>query len=102
MKNLFYTLLCVLVFSSFVFSQELKVQKFDPPIPYSGSSDWGPDYTVSNTEPLGIPSGVYRNSSNILYVAVPDTNIAADKCLVILSSINDGANWNISYMVSPA
>lgn len=102
MKNLFFFSLLSIIFSTQLFSQELQVQNYNPPIPYTGTTDWGTDYTVSNSEPLGAPTGVYRQSNSTIYVAVPDTSILSDKSIVVLTSSDNGATWAIFASVSPA
>lgn len=102
MKNLFLFTLLSILFSTQLFSQDLQVQTYNPPLPYSGSTDWGTDYVVSNSEPLGAPTGVYRQSNSTIYVAVPDTAILSDKSIVVLTSTDNGATWAISASVSPA
>ncbi len=74
----------------------------DPPIPYDGNPEWGNDFVVSNSEPLGRPSGVYRNSNSTIYVSVPDTSIQSGSAIVILTSVNNGASWNIISSLTPA
>lgn len=91
-----------LLFSSFLFSQDLIPNVYDPPIPYSGQVDsWGTDYLVSGTEPLGRPSGVYRTTNNTIYVSIPDTNIQSGRSVVVLSSSNNGINWSTTATLSP-
>ncbi len=102
MKNFFFALLALFLTAQIVKSQDVKAEIYDPPIPYLGNVDWGTDYIVSNTEPLGRPSGVYRTTNTTIYVAIPDTNISAGKCVVVLSSTNNGANWSTVGSVSPA
>ncbi len=76
---------------------------YNPPLSYiQNGPDWGFDYLVSATEPLGKPSLAYRGSTNTLYAAIPDTNIAANKCIVLLKSTNNGANWTIHGSITPA
>lgn len=102
MKFLFSVLLLTLFIHSSLISQDLSTTVYNPPIPFSGQADvWGTDYIVSNTEPLGRPSGVYRTTNNTIYVAVPDTNIQTGRSVVILSSTNNGANWSIGATLSP-
>jgi hypothetical protein len=82
---------------------EVKAELYNPPIPYTNNvGDWGTDYVVSNTEPMGRPSGVYRTNNSTIYVAVPDTNIVSNRCVVILTSTNNGANWSTLGSISPA
>ena len=45
---------------------------------------------------------MYRTNNNTIYVAIPDTNIVANRCLVILRSTNNGANWVVHASVQPA
>jgi hypothetical protein len=97
-------LLLLLPFFTILFSQTFNMTGtvYDPPLPYTGSGDWGTDLLVSNTEPFGRCSGVYRLTDNALFVAVSDTNILAGNSLVILRSTNNGSNWSIVYSVGPA
>lgn len=98
-----YCILAFFIFSGMLFSQDIKTEIYNPPIPYNGTVEsWGNDYVVSNTEPLGRPSGVYRTTNNTIYVAIPDTNITANRCVVVLSSTNNGANWSTVGSVTPA
>ena len=93
----------MVVYSQEIPNSDIRAELYDPPIPYTGNSgDWGTDYVVSNTEPYGRPSGVYRTTNNTIYVAVPDTNITANRCVVLLASSNNGANWSIVGSISPA
>jgi len=99
-----------LILISFIFvltslssvSQDLKVKVNTPPIPYYGNVEWGNDFLVSSTEPLGRPSGGYRNSNSTIYVSVPDTNIQSGAAIVILSSADDGATWTNISALTPA
>lgn len=76
---------------------------YNPAIPYTENyGDWGTDYIISNTEPMGAPSGIYRNSNNTIYVSVPDTNIQSGRGIVVLKSTNNGVNWAIHASVTPA
>lgn len=74
----------------------------NPPIPYNGNVEWGNDRLVSNTEPLGRPSGVVRNSTSVVYVSIPDTNIQSGSGIVILSSSDNGVTWLNIASVTPA
>ncbi|MBZ0203992.1 MAG: T9SS type A sorting domain-containing protein [Ignavibacteria bacterium] len=102
MKILVFTFCFALCLISNIYSQQFKAELYDPPRPYSGNSDWGLDYLVSSTEPMGRPSGVYRTTNNTIYVVVPDTNIVSNKCAVALSSTNNGATWVIIGSVQPS
>ncbi len=107
MKQLFILLVLlsaiISIYSQDIKPVEMKAELYNPPMPYTNNiGDWGTDYLVSNTEPFGRPSGVYRNSNTTIYVAIPDTNIVANRCVVILSSTNNGANWSIIGGVTPA
>jgi hypothetical protein len=97
-------LLLLLPFIQILFTQTFNMTGtvYDPPMPYNGTSDWGTDLLVSNTEPFGRCSGVYRQSDNSVFVAVSDTNILANNSLVILRSTNNGASWSIVYSVGPS
>lgn len=103
-KEIFFllTLLTILISSSF--AQSPSVVAYDPPVPYTfNNADWSNgDFIVSGSEPFGRPSGVYRTSNSSIYVAVPDTNIQAGRCLLILRSSNNGVSWVISNSVTPA
>lgn len=102
MKNLFLLFL-VFITSSLLPAQTPVAEIYDPPIPYvNNNSDWGMDLLVSSTEPFGKHSGIYRSSNNSIYVAIPDTNILAGRCIVVLKSSNDGANWSITGSITPA
>ena len=86
-------------------AQDLKVNIYDPPIQYFVNTAWGTDYVVSDSEPFGRPSGVYRNSDSKIYVAIPDTNVSlprAEEGIVILTSTNNGVNWIQVSGISPA
>lgn len=104
MKNL--TLLLVLVIFTFSLNLSAQIPKseiYEKPIPYiSNNSDWGADLLVSPTEPLGMISSVYKISNTTLYIAIHDTNISENKCIVALKSTNNGLNWFIHGSVSPA
>jgi len=102
MKKIFNALLLLVLICFTSFSQDITTTVYDPPVPYNGQvGDWGTDIVVSNTEPFGRPSGVFRNTNNTVYVAIPDTNIQAGKSLVILSTTNNGANWSTVGTVQP-
>jgi hypothetical protein len=73
----------------------------DPPIAIN-PTDWGVDLQVTNSVPEGSYSGVKRGPGDTLYLAVPDTNIIANRCLLILRSTNNGANWSVVISVQPA
>jgi hypothetical protein len=77
------------------YSQDVRVEFFDPPIPYYGNvlGDWGTDLIVSNTEPMGPVSGIMRGDT--IFVALPDTVGAPTGALRILKSSNNGANWSV-------
>jgi hypothetical protein len=99
------TYIFILLFFAVTYSiraQEIKVEKYDPPVPYYGTVSWGNDYIVSDSEPLGLPSGVYRQSNSTIYVAIPDTNIIPNRSVVVLSSINNGANWSAVASITPS
>jgi len=102
MKIIFSFLIFLIILSPAIHSQQIVTTVYDPPVPYNGQvSDWGTDIVVSNTEPLGRPSGVFRSSNNTVYVAIPDTNIQAGRSLVVLSTTNNGANWSTAGTLSP-
>jgi len=103
MKQLLLVFFAIIFSVSILYSQGVKSEIYDPPIPYYGNvGDWGTDYVASTTEPFGEHSGVYRTTNNTIYVAIPDTNILTGKCLVVLISSNNGANWSVQASVSPA
>lgn len=103
MKKIFIISFLILVTTLSVFAQQAQVEVYNPPIPYTGNiTDWGADLLVSPTEPFGRVSGVYTSSGTTLYVAIPDTNIVSNRCLVILKSSNNGANWVVHSSVQPA
>ena len=101
MKNLFLLFLIFLT-ASLLKAQSPVAEIYDPPIPYYNNIDWGTDLLVSSTEPFGKHSGVYRASNTAIYVAIPDTNILAGRCIVVLRSTNDGANWSITGSITPS
>lgn len=103
MKKVFIISFLVLVTALSLFAQQPQVEIYNPSIPYVGNNqDWGADLLVSSTEPFGRPSGIYKLSTTTLYVAIPDTNIVSNRCIAILKSTNNGANWTIHSSVSPA
>jgi hypothetical protein len=103
MKWIIFSFLVTFYLNSNIYSQQVTAEIYDPPIPYHGQFDvWGTDYLVTNTEPLGRPSGVYRTTNNTIYVAVPDTNLTAGRCVVIFASSNNGVSWVSTGSVSPA
>jgi hypothetical protein len=94
-------LLTLLVFLSIplsVFASDgVRTEIYNPPIPLEQTvNDWGNDFLVSSSEPLGKPSGLYRLSNTTVYVSVPDTSIMPGRVAVILTSTNNGANWAIA------
>jgi len=93
-----------MIISTSLSAQEtsLSIKINNPPIPYNGNAEWGNDRLVSNTEPLGRPSGVVRNSTSVVYVSVPDTNIQSGSGIVILSSSDNGVTWLNIASVTPA
>jgi len=102
MKKLLLLLL-VLLSTSLSFSQTPSVTVYNPPLPYiNNNSDWAGDLLVSATEPFGRPSGAYQLSTSTIWVAIPDTNIVANRCLVLVKSTNNGLNWSIVSSVNPA
>ena len=62
MKNLFFFTLLSIFFSTHLFSQDLQVQNYNPPIPYTGTTDWGNDYLGCDTN-LNIGYG-YNGTPN--------------------------------------
>lgn len=103
MKKIFIITFLVLAASFSLFAQQPQVEIYNPPVPYVGNNtDWGTDLLVSSTEPFGRPSGVYQLSNTTLYVAIPDTNIVNNRCIVVLKSSNNGVNWSVHSSVQPA
>ncbi len=99
--NKFFILLLSILFISNFQSQQLKPEIYKTPIELNNiSGDWGTDIAVSNFQPFGKFSGIQRSNGTI-YVAIPDTNLVAGRCLVILSSTNLGSTWSIVSSVSP-
>ena len=99
--NKFLILLLSILFVSNFQSQQLKPEIYKTPIELNNTSgDWGTDVAVSNFEPFGKLSGVQRSNGTI-YAAIPDTNLVAGRCLVVLSSTNQGSTWSIVSSVSP-
>ena len=81
---------------------KLSLKINNPPVSYTGNVAWGNDLLVSNTEPIGRPSGVVRKSTSVIYVSVPDTNIQTGSGVVILSSSDNGSTWLNIASVTPA
>ena len=102
MKKTFLTFLVILITISGVYAQTPSVTVYNPPIPLNNPLWANGDLVVSSTEPFGRPSGTYRTSNSSIYIAVPDTNILAGKCLVLLRSTNNGTSWSVQNSVSPA
>ncbi len=102
--RLFLVIISLMTISVSLSAQEtsLSVKINNPPVPYNGNVEWGSDRLVSGTEPLGRPSGVVRNSTSVVYVSVPDTNIQTGSGLVILSSSDNGVTWLNIASVTPA
>jgi len=95
MKKIFLLLL-ITISSSLLFAQTPTLQIYDPPLPYvQNNLDWSGDLVVSQTEPFGRPSAVYCTTSSTLYAAIPDTNILAGKCIVIINMISIPENISI-------
>ena len=99
-----FVIITIMTISTSLSAQETSpsVKINNPPIPYNGNVEWGNDRLVSNTEPLGRPSGVVRNSTSVVYVSVPDTNIQSGSGIVILSSSDNGITWLNIASVTPA
>ena len=107
MKDCFrflFIIISIMIISTSLSAQEtsLSIKINNPPIPYNGNAEWGNDRLVSNTEPLGRPSGVVRNSTSVVYVSVPDTNIQSGSGIVILSSSDNGVTWLNIASVTPS
>lgn len=103
MKNLTFIISLILLTTVSLYAQNPKSEIYSPPIPYTANnSDWGADLLVSPTEPFSSCSGVYKISNTTLYVAIPDTNILSERCLVVLKTSNNGANWLVHSSVQPA
>lgn len=102
MKRFLLSVLLVITAVSYSFSQSVTSEIYNPPRPTGIINDWSTDLLVSNTEPLGRPSAVYRTTNNTIYVAIPDTSIVAGRCIVVFSSTNNGASWSNTGTISPA
>jgi hypothetical protein len=102
MKKYFLSFVLTLLIFSYSYSQDIKGVICNPPVPVTDSPTWGADYIVSNTEPMGRPSGVYRASDNKLFVCIPDTSYSSGKGIVCLVSTNNGVNWAMTSFISPA
>ncbi|RPI16568.1 MAG: T9SS C-terminal target domain-containing protein [Ignavibacteriae bacterium] len=101
MKQAF--LLLFLIFSITLQSLgQLKVEAIPPGTYEPFITDWANDVIISNTEPFGKISGVQKSSNGTIYVAIPDTNIIAGRCLVIYSSTTQGNTWTPILNVTPA
>ena len=102
--RLFLVIISLMTISISLSAQEtsLSVKINNPPIPFNGNTEWGNDRLVSNTDPLGRPSGIVRNSTSVVYVSVPDTNIQTGSGIVILSSSDNGVTWLNIASVTPA
>ena len=96
MKKLLLVLFISLVTISGIFAQTPSVTVYNPPISVNNPAWANGEYIVSSSQPFGRPSGVYRTSNNSIYVAVPDTNIVASRCIVLYRSSNNGASWSAS------
>lgn len=101
MRTIFLLIFAFLLSASSVYSQDVRSEVYNPPLPYHENVDWGFDYTLSTSEPFGKVTGVYRTSNNTIYTAIPDTNILPGKGIVIMTSSNNGANWAISGSITP-
>jgi hypothetical protein len=104
MKKVLPFLFIYLLSITFCYAQTPVAEIYNPPIPLGiTNADWGyGDFLVSASEPMGRPSGVYRASNTTLYVAIPDTNILSNKCIVVLKSTNNGVSWTTQGSISPA
>jgi hypothetical protein len=103
MKNIFFVFSLILLTTVNISAQNPQSEIYNPPIPFTGNNtDWGADLLVSPTEPFSSCSGIYKISNTTLYIAVPDTNIISNRCLVILKTSNNGANWSVHSSVQPA
>ncbi|MBX7045433.1 MAG: T9SS type A sorting domain-containing protein [Ignavibacteria bacterium] len=102
MRTLFLLIFMVFISFSSAAAFEIKSEIYNPPIPFQVNSEWGNDLLVSPNEPFGRVTGVYRLSNNTIYAAIPDTGIVQNKCIVILVSTNNGANWAIAGGISPS
>src|SRR4030065_466839 len=100
MKYLITLTLLLFFLSSFTYSQEVKVEYMSPVFTQYGP-DWSTDRLVSNTEPFGKLTGAAKSNGTI-YLAVPDTNIVSNRCIIVYRSTNFGNNWSTFASVQPA
>ena len=102
MKKIFLLIFLVLS-SSLIYSQNFSVHYFEPGEVIVNSAQWGNDFLISSTEPMGRMSGVEKANGNI-YVSVPDTNIFPGQGfgIIIFVSTNHGANWSSLVGIHPA
>lgn len=90
MKKCFY-LLFLFILSGAMFAQSLKVEK---PIFHAGNSnEWGDDYVILNTEPIGGMHGVQKANGE-LFIAINDTLSTANLGLLIQKSTDGGMTWS--------
>jgi hypothetical protein len=98
MKRIIFFLLPVFLFINTAYSQDVKVH-YESPVFTSG--DWATDVLVSNTEPFGKLTGMAKSNGTI-YLAIPDTNIIANRCIVVFRSTDLGSNWSTYASISPS
>lgn len=94
--------LSVIILLALPASAQLKVETIKPGTYEPVITDWAADVVISNTEPFGKISGVQKTSTGTIYVAIPDTNIISNRCLVIYTSTNQGATWAPLANITPA
>jgi hypothetical protein len=99
MKYLTLFFFSLLICFNLSYSQTVQTH-YETPVVITGDS-WDNDVLVSNSEPFGNLSGVEKSNGTI-YLAVPDTNITADRCIVVFRSTNLGNNWTNFASISPA
>ena len=93
---LFFSLLIIVNLN---YSQNVQTH-YETPIVFTADT-WANDILVSNSEPFGKLSGIEKSNGTI-YLAVPDTNIIANRCLVVFRSTNSGDNWTTFASISPS
>jgi len=98
MKTIILTFLSMF-FSLVAPAQEVIINTYDPPIPYS--NDITDNYVVLNSEPLGRSSCFFFFFYSVLYASVPDTGTMPNTCLLILQSTNQGISWSIVNSIGP-
>ncbi len=102
MKSFLSIQFLLLAFVSVLYSQEMRVNSNYQSFQNGGNAEWSNDLLVSASEPMGRPSGVYRNSDATIYVSIPDTSIESGSAIVIKASSNNGASWSNIASLQPA